>query len=307
MIYAGVLLLLLLVAYLGFGWYFSGILIFPKTYDHDYAIAFDQERGRLDPSYLAVFDGLEKEEVNIPSTHGDPLHGLWIPNGQSEKTVVFCHGITWNLVGAIKYSEIFYNLGFNLLLYDHRNHGKSGGDKTTFGYYEKEDLKLWYDWIESRLGKGAYIGTHGESLGAATALQHLGIDSRVKFCIADCPYSDLEEVLKYRLGVEYKIRFAPLIPVTSLFTRLRAGLRIKDVSPIRVVSQVSTPIFWIHGAADDYVPAVMSEAMYQAKTNGYRRLWVVPEARHAGSYYKEKAQYTQEVALFLEAIGHETH
>ena len=300
-IFIGVMLVLL-AAYIFFGWYFSSILIFPKTYDHDYAINYDRERGRLDEEMLALFQQLDQREVTLASKHGYDLHGVWIPNGHSQKTVVLCHGITWNLIGSVKYSGMFYKMGYNIFMYDHRNHGKSGGDRTTFGYFEKEDLKLWLDWLEDKLGKGTYIGTHGESMGAATVLQHLGIDSRVKFCIADCPYSDLKTLLKYRLEVEYKIKHLPLIPIASLFAKWRAGMYASAVSPIKAVAEVETPIFWIHGLADDYIPPSMSEDMYQAKHKGIKKLLLIPEARHAASFSTDPVTYQQAVSDFLKEV-----
>lgn len=305
-IFIGVLAVLV-AAYVFFGWYFSGLLIFPKTYDRDYAVKYDKGRGRMDNDMWERFQQLDQREVTLHSKHGYELHGIWIPNGHATKTVVFCHGITWNLVGAIKYSDIFYKLGFNLLMYDHRNHGNSGGNKTTFGFYEKEDLKLWLDWLEDKLGKDTYIGTHGESLGAATVLQHLGIDPRVKFCVADCPYSDLHQLLKYRLKVEYGIKHLPLIPIASFFTKWRAGMPIKSVSPIEAVKATDTPILFVHGTADDYVPCHMSEDMYKAKTKGIKRLLLVPEAKHAASYSTDPETYRKTVEAFLEDISHEAH
>lgn len=302
------ILVLLGAAYIFFGWYFSSLMIFPKTYDHDYAMNYDKERGRLNDEMLALYQHLDQREVTLKSQHGYELHGVWIPNGHAQKTVVLCHGITWNLIGSVKYSGIFYNLGYNILMYDHRNHGKSGGDRTTFGYFEKEDLKQWFDWIEDKLGKGTYIGTHGESMGAATVLQHLGIDPRVKFCIADCPYSDLEKMLAYRLAVEYKIKHLPLVPIASFFAKWRAGMKASAVSPIKAIASVETPILWIHGLADDYIPPSMSEAMYQAKTKGLKKLLLVPGAKHAGSYTTDPETYTQTVTDFLEEVAHhETH
>ena len=302
-----IFLTVLVLIYLYMGWYFSGQLIFPRTFDHEYAIAYDTENGRVDPCYYETFLQMEKQEVMLTSDQGYELHGLWIPNGNSNKTVVFCHGITWNLIGAIKYSEIFYRMGFNLLLYDHRNHGKSGGSNTTFGYFEKRDLKLWIDWVEQKLGTGTMIGTHGESLGAATVLQHLEIDSRISFCIADCPYSDLKELLRYRLSMDYKIKTLPLLPIASIFAKLRTGMSISAVSPINAIKNIETPIFWIHGADDLYVPPSMSEAMYQAKSKGLKRIWIVEGAKHAGSYYKNREAYYQEVKAFLKEIEDESH
>lgn len=79
------------------------------------------------------------------------------------------------------------------------------------------------------------------------------------------------------------------------------------VSPIKAIKNIETPIFWIHGADDLYVPPSMSEAMYQAKTKGIKRLWIVEGAKHAGSYYKNREAYYQEVNAFLKEIEDESH
>lgn len=300
-------LFILAGGYLAICWHFSSTLLYPSVSDHELVLNSELGKGRIDVQYYEYFLNLPKEKVELSSHHGYHLHGLWVPNGDSEKTVVFCHGISWNLMGAVKYTEIFWKLGFNLLIYDHRNHGKSGGETTTYGLYEKYDLKAWLDWVEGKKGKGTYIGTHGESMGAATVLQHLGIDSRVKFSIADCPYSDLKAILKYTIQMEHHLKNIPILWGTSLFTRLRAGLRLKDVSPIEAIKPVQTPIFWIHGTEDRKVPSQMSIDMFEAKKQGIKKLWLVDGARHASACVADREGYANAIKQFIQEVDHENH
>ncbi|MDD2334630.1 MAG: alpha/beta fold hydrolase, partial [Mesotoga sp.] len=142
----------------------------PKQIPYDETYRIEVEKGRMDPEW---FEEIEKEEIWIDSPYGYRLHGLFIPCNNSSKAVIICHGITYSLFGSIKYARIFHKLGFNVIAYDHRNHGKSGGSNTTLGYYEKHDLASVKSWVIQRLGKDVRIGLHGESMGAAIVLQYL--------------------------------------------------------------------------------------------------------------------------------------
>lgn len=301
MIYLAVIFALAAGIYLAIGWHFSTLMIKPKTLDHQFAYHYDLEREKFDLNY---WNKLVKEEVSIRSNHGYDLFGIWLPQKDAKKTVIICHGIRWNLMGSIKYVFLFFDRGYNVLLFDNRNHGRSGGSSTSFGRWEKEDLKSCVDFVEERMGKGAYVGTLGESLGAASVLQHLGIDPRVKFCIADCPYSDLRELLEFRLSQDYPYLKLPILPIASLFTRLRAGFAIHEVSPIEAIRSVETPVLFIHGLADDYILPKMSEDMYNAKA-GNNALWLVPEADHAASFHVNIQAYNERVGLFLESLTEE--
>ena len=40
--------------------------------------------------------------------------------------MIFCHGVTVNKMNSVKYARLFLNRGYNVVIYDHRRHGKTG-------------------------------------------------------------------------------------------------------------------------------------------------------------------------------------
>lgn len=279
--------------------YISERVTHPKIHRYQETYQLEIKNGRFIED---EFRELKKEEVFINSPYGYKIHGIFFENGTSKKAVILSHGITWSLCGSIKYVQMFYKKGFSVFLYDHRNHGLSGGKNTSFGYFEKFDLRACTDWVMERLGKDAAIGLFGESMGAGTVLQNAAIDSRVRFCISDCGYSDISTLFKYHLAKDYKIKYLPLVQITSAITKIIHGWRFKDVSPIQCISQVDIPILFTHGGADDFVPTWMSEEMHKVK-KGFKDIYIASDAAHVETYCKNTQEYEKRVSQFLSEIG----
>ena len=292
--------LLTILILLAASFYFARVALYPKKFDVTYTLNHEIEAGHIVED---EYQPWPKEEVRIRSPYGYDLFAIYHPCEGSQKTVVIAHGITWNLYGSVKYAILFRKRGFNVLLYDHRNHGRSGGSNTTFGYYEKHDLKAVVDWAFERLGPGGRVGTLGESLGGATVLQHAAIDPRISFVIADCPFSDLVSLFTYRMGVEYHLPPFPLLNVASLVSWLLTGMRFEQVSPMRGMANLETPVMFVHGKEDRYILPEMSIAMYQAKKHGARKLYLAPNAKHAESLSKNRVEYDKQVGEFIKEIN----
>ena len=214
-----------------------------------------------------------------------------------EKIAILCHGLGYAKYSGIKYAKMFFRLGYRVLIYDHRNHGYSGKAHTSMGFYEKYDLKKLVDWCYDRYGPNCVIVTHGESMGAATVLMHLGIDRRVNCAIADCAYSDLTQLICHQLKQYYHLPCF-LIPIESFLTYLRAGFWYNEVSPINVVRHSRIPVLFIHGKIDNFVPAEMTKQMYQNKKKN-KAMFLVAGAKHAASYCKNREGYERVVEGFL--------
>lgn len=252
---------------------------------------------------LKTYRSMEKQAFFIRSNYGYTLSCELVEcpqlKEQKEKQVaILCHGLGYAKYGSIKYLEMFLKLGFSVLMYDHRNHGQSGKAFTSMGFYEKQDLKLVVDWCYERYGEECRVITHGESMGASTVLLHLGIDNRVRCAIADCAYSDLILLIRHQLKEYYHLPCF-VIPYVSCMTYLRAGFWYKEVSPVKTICEVDTPVLFIHGKRDNLVPADMSRQMYECKRKN-KAIYLVAKARHAESFCRDKTGYERRVRKFLD-------
>lgn len=295
-----VALVLLVIVFLSGLWAISNLMLQPKKLSYDKLYEREVAEGRLN---VEAYQSMYKTEINITSNLGYQLSCQLLEtedtkqNSSDKKIAVLCHGFTCAKYSSVLYAEIFLKLGFTVLIYDHRNHGLSGKAYTSMGYYEKQDLKKVIDWCCENYGEDCKIVTHGESMGAATVISHLEIDQRVKCVIADCAYSDLRQLLKYQLKQYFHIPFL-LLSIESLIIYLRAGFWYGEVSPIRAVSHSNTPILFIHGMEDKYVPAIMSKEMYQCK-KGPKEIYLVEGAKHAGACKSNYEEYEKRVKDFI--------
>jgi fermentation-respiration switch protein FrsA (DUF1100 family) len=278
------------------GLYFALRVVQPKCCSVEETYRIEIETGRMDETEWLSW---KKQEVTIKSPYGYDLFGVYLPIPGATKSVIIAHGITYTLFGSVKYVNIFRRRGFNVLLYDHRNHGRSGGRWSTFGYYEKHDLAAWLTWVREKTGNGGAVGVLGESYGAAIGLQCAAETLGVDFLICDCCFSDLMDLLAYHLNLDYHLPAFPLLPLASLWSKWLTGMAFGDISPLRDAASLQVPILFTHGANDQFTPARMSVALFEAKTAGRRVLYLAPNADHAEAFFSAPMAYEAQVDAFL--------
>lgn len=290
----------LLVSYM-----LSSLVVKPKTPSYDECIKYAIDNGRLDKQ---LFDSYPKESFTIHSQYGYNLTGILIPRRKGdlpfadgrERVVVIVHGYTSSIIGSGMYVEMFRELGFNCVLYDHRNHGHSDKAPTTMGYCESRDLCGVIAWARERFGSDCVLGTHGESMGAATVMMHAPMDDKLAFVVEDCGYSDLNSQLAYNMRTIYHLPRQPFLAIASLFSKLRGGIYFSSVVPKEQVAKCDKlPMLFIHGENDTFVPSYMVNEVYNAK-RGAKAIKTFPGAAHACSYPSDSVAYRAAVRQFLE-------
>mgnify|MGYP000845316418 FL=1 len=245
-------------------------------------------------------DQLNKEEVSIVSHDNLVLSGSYLPNSEpSKKTIVLVHGYRVYSSYMLQYVGTFLDKGWNVLLMDQRSHGKSEGKFASYGYHEKQDLDRWVNWLIEKHGKDATIGLLGVSMGGGTVLEYLAINKYVKFVIADCPYSDLKELMHYQLWQLNHVPPFPVLNILDLMLKKRIKFKLADVSPLEAVKDSELPVMFVHGSNDNYVPTYMSKKMYDAK-KGTKKLLIIDGAVHANAYGVNQELYEKEMWLFIE-------
>lgn len=280
--------------------YYSSQVITRKTQDEKELYKYQLQAGLIDKDY---YESLEKEEVYLKSKDGLNLRGLYIKCGKNtNRTMIFVHGITVSLITSIKYTDMFLKRGWDVVIYDQRRHGNSEGKYSTYGYFEKEDLDLWVNWVTERKGNNEIIGLHGESMGAGTVIQYAAINKHVKFIIEDCGYSDLNELLKKKVQDDYHGLLMPILWLSNLRTRRKAKFYFSWVSPIEVVKNTDIPMMFIHGNKDYFVPWYMSIDMFNAKSKGIKKLYIAEGAGHARAIEVDKKKYEEEVMNFVDEV-----
>jgi uncharacterized protein len=185
--------------------------------------------------------------------------------------LVYLHGLGDNRASGISIAQHFNALGFDVLAYDSRAHGESGGDACTYGFYEKKDLSRAID----KLGGGPIVA-FGVSLGAGIALQAAAEDPRIALVVAVAPISDLRTASAERAPF-----FASRANIDKAFriAEAEAGFRADEVNPAAAAAKIHAPVLVIHGANDDQTPPAHSERVYRALA-GPKKLVLVPGADH---------------------------
>jgi len=207
---------------------------------------------------------------------GVPLKGWWFRAAAPKRgTVVYLHGVADNRGSGIGIAEHFVARGFDVIAYDSRAHGESGGDACTYGYYEKQDLKRVLDGVETRP-----VILFGISLGGAVALQAAADDARIAAVIAVSTFSDLRTV-----GSERTPFFASKGNIAEAFrmAEQEAKFRADDVSPMAAAARITAPVFLVHGARDDETPPAHSQRIFAALPEAKRRLVLVAGAAHGNA------------------------
>lgn len=279
--------LILSICFLGFiGNYFYNLALNPHT-SKDIVFGTPEEAEAtsgqvLDEDKSWLLSSQTYSDLYISSFDKLNLHSYKILNPvPTNKWAITVHGYTSEGINMSSYAKKYYDMGYNVLIPDLRAHGLSEGEYIGMGWDDRLDIIKWIQAILKE-NSNAEIVLHGVSMGAATVAMTSGEDlpKNVKAIIADCGYTSVWDQFTYQLDDLFSLPPFPVMNASSLVAKIRAGYSLKEASAIKQVEKSETPILFIHGDEDDFVPYYMMEELYNS-TNSEKEMVTIEGAGHA--------------------------
>lgn len=244
----------------------------------------------------------ECEQWFMTSYDGLRLSASFIPVKNAKRTILCVHGYRssgyFDFCLAVNH---FLENNCNLLIIDHRAHGRSEGKYITFGLKERFDVRDWANVIRKKLGDEMPIYFDGISMGCSTVLMAstLDLNPSVKGIIADCGYTSCYDIIKKVSRTDMHIPSVPVLPVMNLFFKFKTGWFMNEIKVYEQVSKTHLPIVFAHGRADDFVPYDMTLKNYGA-CNSKKWLLISEDAQHGMSYVKSPDEYKKCISELFE-------
>jgi fermentation-respiration switch protein FrsA (DUF1100 family) len=214
-------------------------------------------------------------------------------------TIIFLHGVGDCKITGISFTQALYKKGFNIFLYDSREHGESEGYYCTYGFYEKWDVTAVITYLKSRTDvKIGKIGIYGTSMGGAVAIQAAAIDLRISAVISEGSYTALRVVF-----VDYQKRIIKmpwhfLRNIALVQSQKMANFKARLVAPVEDIKRVHAPVLIVHGKEDSFIKSDYSKLLYDA-ANEPKHMLLIDGAGHNDVWEVGGVTYEHAVVSFF--------
>lgn len=258
-----------------------------------------ESRALLEPSeaergeWLAVNT---PEEGYIAADGGETeLYYRFYDSG-SDTTVVLLHSYCKDGDAVAVFAPYWSEKGYNLLIPDLRGHGKSGG-QPSLGFYEPDDLKLVVD----ASCPGDRLILHGQGLGAVTALIFSTYDGYgIDLIVAESAFTDLDSFAGYEIKRHFSLPRFPIMLALEQVVNSRMGSQIAEIHPHNIVQVADTPCLFVTGADAEFVPAYMTQELYDSSAADRKELLSVPGAGYLMAWAVDRQGYEAAIEGMLD-------
>ncbi len=198
-------------------------------------------------------------ERSIKTPDGETIIAWYAPAKAGQPTLLYFHGNGGALETRRDRIRKYMNRGRGIFMLSYRGYSGSTGKPTEAA--NVADAKLAYDALRKEGVAAEDIIFYGESLGSGVAVQ-VARENPAQGIVLDSPYTSLADI-----GAQVYW----WLPVRWLMT--------DTYDSRRYIAELKLPIFILHGAEDEVVPAAMGQELYERAT-APKEIAVLPGAGH---------------------------
>jgi pimeloyl-ACP methyl ester carboxylesterase len=210
----------------------------------------------------------------------------WFISRDSNTVVIVTEGWGQNRNKALKYSKLFYDLGYSVLTFDYRGQGASSNGRCTLGGNEVQDMAAAVHFIH-RQNPTAHIVLFGVSMGGVTSLRYAAQDKTISGVIVDSAYCGVTPLVHDWLAYH---RYGWLKYAAPLVGALFAEATIPD-------QQITQPTLILHSADNLEIPATHAACL--AKKIPQATIVLFDHAPHGECYRTQPEQYQDTIKKFM--------
>ena len=204
------------------------------------------------------------QTVEIPTARGRSL-SAWLLDGDPQRgRIVLCHGWGVNRCALVPLARPLQALGWQVVMFDVRNHGESNSDTFSSMPRFAEDIDAALSWLQARSeGANGPLVVAGHSVGAAAALLAASRRDDLAGVISLAGFVHPGVMMRRWLAA----RGIPLMPLGFLILRYVEhviGYRFEVIAPVNVIRSIRCPVMIAHGRSDQVIPPQDAEALAAA-------------------------------------------
>jgi len=245
---------------------------------------------------------LAAQAVQFPASDGVNLRGWFLKTSNAAPAIILVAGFKADRRTMVPYARFLRRARYNVLLYDSRGTGSSGG-RFSLGLNEVDDVVGAVAYIQHRSDLHAHqLGLLGVSLGAGVVIVAAARMPAVAATVADSAYVDQRATVD-RLDTFHLRRFTiPFAPLGPWAVDHLLGASLSSFNPLSAVRRIRPRgLLLIHSRHDlnPTTPPSGTRRLLHAAASSTASLWLAPHGGHAGALAAQPGTYQRHVLAFF--------
>lgn len=226
--------------------------------------------------------GIPFESLRLKTSDGVSISAWYVESENPRATILFCHGNGGNISYSLEVIDLFHSMRFNVLVFDYRGYGESGGTPDEQGMYQ-DALAAWEYLVRWRGIPPGEIVVVGRSLGGAVA-GWLATEVHPRAVVLESAFTSLADIG----STAY-----PFLPVRLLLRY--------SYPTVEYVRQLQCPLLVVHSPGDEIIPFSHGERLFAEAVVPKEFLEI--SGGHNDGFALSEEQYREGIQGFLERKG----